>query len=171
MPSPSDFDEAAWLFGEEFDLQTVLARGRNPAAPSVQRGTKDDGRMAAVRRTAGWLAVLAAMQAACGAGLAATATDRSAGLVIAAAALSGVYAAWLALTPLPAALAVVAVVTAVMALGETGWAVHSLVWQRVGFPWSARMLALTVWLVALLATGLATRNGLRLSRSPSSRGR
>jgi hypothetical protein len=164
MANPADFDDEAWLFGESFDLDAVLARGRTPDAGWGSGQVRGWNPIRAARRAAAWLAALAMLQCVLGVLVTTVASERSGGLVVAAAGLAGIFAVWLALTPVPTAMAATTAVTAVMALAETTWAVLTLFGSAPG-EWSRRGLAVTCGLVAwLMVAAAAGRFHRRASR-------
>lgn len=166
MADSADFDDEAWLFGESFDLEAVLARGRSPDAGLGAGSSRGRDAIRAARRAAASLAALAAFQGGLGVLLATVGSERSGGLVAAAALLAGFFAAWLALTPVPAAMAVTTAALAILASAKTAWVILTLL-RSPAAGWFPRGLAVVcgvvAWLMVAAGAGRFRRRFVRRS--------
>jgi len=153
MADAADCEDEAWLFGETFDLEAVLARGRRE--PSLPEGPADcaPDMIRAARRTAAWLAGLAAVRLALGFCLSCFTADNAGVPFVAAAAVAGLYAAWLALTPVPTARFVAVLAAAALACAETSWSIRILLAPNPGGSWTSPFLCTVIGILAWIAVG------------------
>lgn len=164
MVTPVDPNDQSNLFGEDFDLGVVLSRGRSEAVGGHDTPSGRRPSFAALRRTAGRIAIISAIQIVVAMGFAAASPSRSGVVLASAAAIGGVYAGWLLFTPVPTALQVVATALAISAVAQTAFLGSEWMSVQPGADGSHRWIPVAGFVAAWAVVAVVIRGIVEQSR-------